>query len=156
MLHAVRLTVPIRLVRKTCICSCARHLQAMSHQGSASGSDGPQTRMQKTNAKEFYCLTEKDVWHCCCMCALVTYERSVIAETRICSPVQLEPLAFEEKANRRYKNATPTKLYSTAEVSKSVRFSMRIKVQHIYMLKTLLPAVKGKHCLQVVKQLCSQ
>lgn len=30
--------------------------------------------------------------------------------------VQLEPLAFEEKANRRYKNATPTKLYSTAEV----------------------------------------
>ena len=31
--------------------------------------------------------------------------------------MQLEPLAFEEKANRRYKNATPTKLYSTAEVS---------------------------------------
>lgn len=31
--------------------------------------------------------------------------------------MQLEPLDFEEKANRRYKNATPTKLYSTAEVS---------------------------------------
>ena len=30
--------------------------------------------------------------------------------------MQLEPLAYEEKANRRYKNATPTKLYSTAEV----------------------------------------
>ncbi|KAL3136989.1 hypothetical protein ABBQ32_006586 [Trebouxia sp. C0010 RCD-2024] len=31
---------------------------------------------------------------------------------------RLEPLAFEEKANRRYKNATPTKLYSTAELEK--------------------------------------
>lgn len=30
--------------------------------------------------------------------------------------LQLEPLAFQEKANRRYKNATPTKLYSTHEV----------------------------------------
>lgn len=90
----------------------------MSHQGSANGSDGPQTRMQKTNAKEFYCLTEKDVCHFWFMCAHVTCEVSVTAARRICLPVQLEPLAFEEKANRRYKNATPTKLYSTAEVSK--------------------------------------
>ncbi|KAL0054237.1 hypothetical protein WJX82_005904 [Trebouxia sp. C0006] len=50
-----------------------------------------QTRMQKTNAKEFYCLTEKD----------------------------LEPLAYQEKANRRYKNATPTKLYSTEELERA-------------------------------------
>eukprot|EP00891_Asterochloris_glomerata_P007508 jgi/Astpho2/7508/Aster-02074 len=45
-------------------------------------------KMQKTQAKEFFCLTEKD----------------------------LEPLAFEEKPNRRYKNATPTKLYSREEL----------------------------------------
>ncbi|KAL0033170.1 hypothetical protein WJX79_007045 [Trebouxia sp. C0005] len=57
----------------------------------AQGTSTVQTRMQKTNAKEFYCLTEKD----------------------------LEPLAFQEKANRRYKNATPTKLYSTEELERA-------------------------------------
>lgn len=57
MLHAVRLTVHTPILRNSCVCSCVRRVRAMS----ANGSDGPQTRMQKTNAKEFYCLTEKDV-----------------------------------------------------------------------------------------------
>ena len=125
MLHAARLTVPARLLRNNRICSCAGRIQAMSQQGSAgNGSDGPHTRMQKTNAKEFYCLTEKDVWHLRVMCAHVTCGVSVIAKQKLCLHVQLEPLAFEEKANRRYKNATPTKLYKTAEVSKLISFSL--------------------------------
>ena len=124
MLHAVRLAVPARLLRINCTCSRARRGQAMSHQGSGISGDGPQTRMQKTNAKEFYCLTEKDVRHFRVLCARVSSELSVIAEQEICLTVQLEPLAFEEKANRRYKNATPTKLYSTAEVSELTGFPL--------------------------------
>lgn len=61
MLHAVRLTVHTPILRNSCICSCVRRVGVMSQNGSAHSSDGPQTRMQKTNAKEFYCLTEKDV-----------------------------------------------------------------------------------------------
>lgn len=34
--------------------------------------------------------------------------------------VQLEALTFTEKANRRYKNATPTKLYTTQEVQYAI------------------------------------
>lgn len=60
----------------------------------------------------------------CVLCAYVSCEVTVIVEQEICLTVQLESLAFEEKANRRYKNATPTKLYSTAEVSKLKRFSL--------------------------------
>ncbi len=40
---------------------------------------------------------------------------------RLCLFLQLEPLAYQEKANRRYKNATPTKLYSTEEVNYNSR-----------------------------------
>lgn len=120
MLRAVRLTVGPHL-RNSCVCNCARRVQAMSHRGSENDSNRPQTRMQKTNAKEFYCLTEKDVlailW---LLVEIYCHSPSKV----FCLPVQLEPLAFEEKANRRYKNATPTKLYSTAEVSSLTCFSM--------------------------------
>ena len=82
---------------------------------SSQGANSAQTRMQKTNAKEFYCLTEKDVSARCSAnlravgrIQQMSFEHDVL--------LQLEPLAFQEKANRRYKNATPTKLYSTHEV----------------------------------------
>ena len=65
MLRALRPTLP-RIVRLGApLRSAARPIQrafrvyAMSHD--AQGAGGTQTRMQKTNAKEFYCLTEKDV-----------------------------------------------------------------------------------------------
>ena len=72
--------------------------------------------MQKTQAKEFFCLTEKDVSFCmetvahACHCSSLGKYHAIVL-------LQLEPLAFEEKPNRRYKNATPTKLYSREEVS---------------------------------------
>ena len=68
MLRALRPAFP-RIVRLgTPVRSPARPVQrafsvyAMSHD--AQGAGGTQTRMQKTNAKEFYCLTEKDVSLC--------------------------------------------------------------------------------------------
>ena len=79
-----------------------------------------QTRMQKTNAKEFYCLTEKDV----SIGALCDLGSPVTLYPFICVRMQLEPLTFTEKANRRYKNATPTKLYTTQEVRPSLQWAV--------------------------------
>ncbi len=63
MLRALHPTVP-RIIRTFRFSSTVLPVRAMSH-GNApqheQSTSVPQTRMQKTNAKEFYCLTEKDV-----------------------------------------------------------------------------------------------
>lgn len=60
MLRALHRTVRPQLLRIHCLRICPVRVRAMST-GDAPHGSGPQTRMQKTNAKEFYCLTEKDV-----------------------------------------------------------------------------------------------
>ena len=60
MLRALRPSVP-SFVHRFRPVQYRPHLRVMSENASAQGPGGTQTRMQKTNAKEFYCLTEKDV-----------------------------------------------------------------------------------------------
>ena len=59
--------------------------------------------------------------------------------------LQLEPLAFEEKPNRRYKNATPTKLYSREEVSHLLPPSHAPSVVHA-MQPDMVGSVFLPHC----------
>ena len=60
MLRALHRTVRPQLWRSHFPRICLVRVRAMSTDDASQGS-GSQTRMQKTNAKEFYCLTEKDV-----------------------------------------------------------------------------------------------
>ena len=60
MLRAVHLTVKPQRWRICCVRSHCVRIRAMA-QDAAAQEGVAQTRMQKTNAKEFYCLTEKDV-----------------------------------------------------------------------------------------------
>jgi len=62
MLRALRPTVPVllRSHRPTYLIPCIRSM-SVKESDQPAGTSTVQTRMQKTNAKEFYCLTEKDV-----------------------------------------------------------------------------------------------
>ena len=63
MLRALRPTVPVllRSHRPTHLVPYIRSMSAKETDQNVQGTSTVQTRMQKTNAKEFYCLTEKDV-----------------------------------------------------------------------------------------------